>query len=111
MTRIALATLVLIAFAAVLRAETILVVFTDPPRCPPCRRLEKALAHPAVQSLLGDCGIRLVAETNPRRMAAWRVPAIPTAVLVDVTDGRTTELRRFTGARSAWELIRFVRGK
>lgn len=87
-------------------AEPVVLSFTDPVNCQPCKVLERTWqeSKPATRRVVID-----VRTAERQSLKDWGVTCWPTTFLVDMEAGKVTRVfRRKTGAMDAVELRKFL---
>lgn len=109
--RLILLALFMIVSAAKVRAETVLLVFTDYERCTYCVAYKKTLEDPQVKASLKDTRVQIIETKNvtPAYLRAWQVVTLPTTVLANIQDRRATRIfKRRAGYMTPKQLIEFL---
>jgi hypothetical protein len=81
------------------------LIFTDPPNCPGCKRLEEE-SLPFVQAELKEYK---VTRYHPIDSAAWKVDTIPTIIIAEPSPNGLVEQRRHVGFMDRFKLREFLR--
>jgi thioredoxin-related protein len=97
--------------AATESSRPILMLFTNPRRCPPCRQLEAStLKNADVVAFINDKFVPLLLVTNTKESQAlameFNIRGIPTFI---VADSGKNEIARIVGYRSPVQLIENLR--
>lgn len=104
----------LACWPSVASAEWVVLCFTDPSYCQPCRRLDETWKTDSVQDALrrNRCTRRIFrpSQMSSNERAVWAITVVPTTVLVecDEQDRVLRTIRRREGAMSSQQLIKFL---
>jgi hypothetical protein len=100
--------------AAPPKSSTIVVSFSDPANCTPCKQLEAVWRSPAIVDKMKQLDRRRayidVRNASPAFLKKWGVDRWPTTLLVEVTDDNKILkiYRKQSGAMSADDLAGFI---
>jgi hypothetical protein len=86
-------------------AEPVVLSFTDPENCPPCKVLDRSWqqARPATRRIVVD-----VRFADRSYLAKWGVDSWPDSVLVEIEGDKVTRVyRRHVGSMTPAELLKF----
>lgn len=94
--------------------QLVVLSFTDPSHCAPCRKLDAVWELESVKTVLKERNIRrdVIVPAKARRaiLARWRVTSIPTTIAIKERDGKPiVTIQKTVGSMSESQLIEFLK--